>query len=188
MPLRVGQEVQEVSREINFMEKMEFFRKKEERKPPEPEGEVNPEKKEKIREWQGKRAEKLKEILFSRTADVAGNYVPGIDVVKMTIEDVLGKTLSKREISATERTLFILSSAAILGFYLTGDLRLRAGASAMFDALMVPQIFKDIISKIAPITPGFAAILEKAPAFLAQNIQQALNVFNSTFISLNLNA
>lgn len=170
------------------MEKMNFFRKKEKENQSGQEGEMNLERKEKIGEWQKKRAEKLKEILFSRTADVAGNYIPGLDVLKMTIEAVLGKTLSKRELSATERVLFVLSSAAILGFYLSGDLRLRAGASAMFDALMAPQIFKDIISKIAVVTPGFAAILEKAPAFLAQNIPQALNIFDSTFISLNLNA
>jgi hypothetical protein len=98
-----------------FMEKIRFFRKEEKDREKE-EGEVSLERREKIGEWQRKRAERLKEILFSRTADIAGNYIPGIDVVKMTIEGAVGRTLSKRELSPVERTLFILSSAAIFRF------------------------------------------------------------------------
>ena len=171
------------------MEKIKFFRK-EEKDREKGEGEVSLEsleRREKIGEWQRKRAERLKEILFSRTADIAGNYIPGIDVVKMTIEGAVGRTLSKRELSPVERILSILSSAAILGFYLTGDLRLRASASVMFDALMAPRIFEEIVSKIAVVAPGFAAILEKVPVFFAKNIQQAKSIFDSTLVSLNLN-
>jgi hypothetical protein len=157
------------------MEKFVSIKLKKEDKP---EDKEQREKTEVIERFQGERASLLKEIIFSKTADNAANYIPGIDVVKMTIEGVLGKTLSKKDLSHTERILYILSSAAIAGFYITGDFRFRVGASAAFDVVMLPKIYKDVADKVKEKSPKLGAILQSGEAFITRNTGKACEAFN----------
>lgn len=136
------------------------------------------EKTEVIEKFQEARADILTRIIFSKTADNAANYIPGVDVVKMTIEGVLGKTLSAKKLSHTERLLYILSSAAIAGFYLTGDMRLRLGASAAFDVVMLPKIYHDVTDKTKERFPRLGAIIEQGEAIILKKADKACEAFN----------
>jgi hypothetical protein len=155
------------------MEFLKFFKKTEKEIPVERGIEAEP-RKEVIARWQGKRAEKLREILISRTVDTVGNYIPGIDVVKMTTEAVIGRTSSKKELPPVERIAYVLCSALILGFYITGNPAIRLGASAVFDVIMLPRMFKAVVGKIGDIVPQVGSLLDASQGFIIQHKAEAL--------------
>lgn len=70
-------------------------------------------KKEIIENARRSRSQLLKEIFTSRTADMVGNLIPGVDVVKLNIEAVVGKTISGEELSAKQRFTYTVIAGGI---------------------------------------------------------------------------
>jgi hypothetical protein len=81
--------------------------------PAESEKENNPEI-EKIEEERGKF---FSRIIHSKVADSIGNWVPGVNVAKLSIESALGKRMSGKQLSGKERIIYGLESAALLIAY-----------------------------------------------------------------------
>ena len=152
-----------------------------------PEQGIEEEKKaEIINRWQGRRTEKLKQILFSKKADTLLNYVPGLDFTKMPIEAIVGKTLSGRELRSAERIAYVLAGALILGFYITRNPIVRLGASAVFDAIMLPRMFKMAMSKVGEITPQLGSVLGGSYHFIMQHRTEFVKALADTLEGLRI--
>ncbi len=59
----------------------------------------------------------LKKIITSRSLDRIGNWIPGVNAIKLGIESAVGKTSSQRKLSGTERIIRALESGALMLIY-----------------------------------------------------------------------
>ncbi|KKW20816.1 MAG: hypothetical protein UY61_C0022G0013 [Candidatus Adlerbacteria bacterium GW2011_GWC1_50_9] len=74
---------------------------------------LTPEHREVMERHKRGRLELLRDFITSRTVDVAMNFMPGIDVPKLAIEGMLGKTLSNEKLTLRKRFDYMLISGGI---------------------------------------------------------------------------
>jgi hypothetical protein len=165
--------------------------------------ELGPEK-EKI--FEGSRAERAKllsKVFSRRTADVAGNLIPGIDVAKFTSEAIYGKTVAGKELSGRERINYAVIAGSIAlayALHFSGKnneaITARAFASSVASIQMGPELLQAMALKAQERFPGVASLLQKSGEFLkdkgdlfekaATGIKELLK--NPELIAPNLNA
>lgn len=133
---------------------------------------------------QEKRRHLLKDIFTSRTADIAGNFIPGVDIPKMTIEAAIGKTVSGEKLSARQRfdymamaggiTLaYALEFAGMMGEAMTA----RSAIAVMSKMEFGPELLKEAGGRARSKFPKAANLLEKTGEFLAEKRDVAMKRF-----------
>src|SRR3989344_838965 len=122
----------------------------------------------------GQRAEFFKKVITSRTADIAGNLVPGLDIAKMTTEAAFGKTSSGEKLGARQRMSYAaiaggigLAYALELSGMSAGAVTARSAAAALAGMEFSPEILKGVAEKAKEKYPKAAHILERVSDFAA---------------------
>ncbi len=131
-------------------------------------------------------ASRIKEIARSRTADIAGNLIPGIDIPKLFAEAWRGKTSSGEELSRRQRFAYTAVAGGISMAYalelsgLTGGaLTARAAAGAIAKIELGPETLKEIAERSKKRFPKQAALLEKTANFLLDKREAFYSVFGA---------
>ncbi|OGZ96467.1 MAG: hypothetical protein A2847_00260 [Candidatus Sungbacteria bacterium RIFCSPHIGHO2_01_FULL_50_25] len=126
-----------------------------------------------------RRLELLRDFITSRTVDVTLNFVPGIDVPKLAIEGMLGKTLSDEKLTSRRRFDYMLISGGIalsyaLAVCVTPDTALaaRGAVGVIANVEFGPEMMKDIASKTKEKFPKASAFLEKTASYFAGKREQ----------------
>lgn len=122
--------------------------------------EKRPKKREIIEKAEAERFDFLEDILKSRLADVAGNLIPGIDLVKMTNEAIEGKTSSGIELRTRDRMAYLLMVAGIAVFYLSfwAD---RVGSMGVPDVCLGSRLGVAVIGAIEGLSLNQEMIAEQ---------------------------
>lgn len=125
-------------------------------------------------EFKGKRADILKNVLHSRTAETLLNLTPVVGQLKMGVEGIIGRTLTdNRTLSARERFDYIAITGALAiasGLALAGmgtEALAAKGAGALIGAIeLTPAEFKHLAEKGRGKFPKAANVLDKIADFI----------------------
>ncbi len=121
----------------------------------------------------------LKDMVTSRTIDIAANFVPGIDAPKLAIEGMLGKTLSNEKLTSRQRFDHMLIGGGIalsyaLAAFGTPEAALAARSASSFIAKIEfgPEMMQEIAQKTKDKFPKPAAFLEKTASYFMDKREQ----------------
>ncbi|KKU50726.1 MAG: hypothetical protein UX72_C0034G0005 [Parcubacteria group bacterium GW2011_GWA2_47_10] len=114
-------------------------------------------------------------IFKSRVADLAGNFIPGIDIPKMAFEASIGKTSSSERLSKRQRTAYaIISGGTALAYTLqllgmTAEaVTLRTAVAGLAQVEFGPEFLREAGEKARGKFPRVAPILEKTANYAAE--------------------
>lgn len=118
----------------------------------------------------------LKDVFTSRTADIVGNLIPGVDVAKLNIEAVVGRTTSGEELSLKQRfTYTAIAGGITLAYALefagmrTEAITMRGLTATMASIEFGPEFLRLVIEKTRDKYPKLTHILEKISDIIAKN-------------------
>ena len=117
----------------------------------------------------------LKDIFTSRTADLIGNFVPGVDVPKMIGEAIAGKTVSGEGLSNRKRFDHVAIAGGIALAYGLGFAGMPAEASIARTAASIlakiefgPEFLSEAAHLAADRFPNAAHLLDRTATFVGQ--------------------
>lgn len=151
--------------------------------PPEPAPEAAPtapsveqrtETRDQIVEQAGERRRNLlKDVFTSRTADLIGNFIPGVDVPKMLGEAIAGKTVSGEGLSSRKRFDHVAIAGGIALAYGLGLAGMPAEASVARTAASLlakiefgPEFLAEAAHMAADRFPNAAHLLDRTATFV----------------------
>jgi len=140
---------------------------------------LTPEHIEVMERYERGRLKLLRDFITSRTVDVALNFVPGIDVPKLAIEGMLGKTLSNEKLTLRKRFDYMLISGGIalsyvLAVFGTPDAALaaRGAAGIVANVEFGPEVMRDIAHRTKEKFPKASRFLEKTASYFVDKREQ----------------
>ena len=115
----------------------------------------------------------LKKIITSRSLDRVGNWIPGVNAVKLGIESAVGKTSSQRKLSGTERIVRGLESGALMLIYVAVAEEMYGSVS---DEMFQASVLSKFVANTAHIYLNKDAVRTVLTRFI-ENHQQVKDVF-----------
>ena len=127
----------------------------------------------------------LKEILQSKIADYGLNFVPGFDIVKLSIEAALAKTSSGSELSPRQRLNYVAIAGATLLSYsllasgMPNEAALSRGSATLISAVEFgPKLYAQGIAKAKRLKAIAAKKWLSILAGSAANAEQSSKFYN----------
>lgn len=118
------------------------------------------------------RAGLLGQIFNRRSADIAGNLIPGIDAIKIGAEAAVGKTFGGKELSGREQIDYAMIAgvlAVAYTLYLSGmhreSMKVRSAATMIASLELGPEIVRQAAEMAQEKFPRIASFLDKTGTF-----------------------
>lgn len=128
-----------------------------------------------------RRRQLLKDVFTSRSADLIGNFIPGIDIPKMVTEAIVGKTISGEKLSRRKKFDLIAISGGISVAYALEcvgmpieALTVRSVAAALSKIEFGPEFLEEIAEKTKAKYPKTSELLGKTEEFLSDKREQTV--------------
>ena len=129
------------------------------------------------------RVEYVKDILLSRTADFAANFIPGVGAAKMMIEAAIGKTSSSTKLTRRERIDYaIIAGGTAVAYILFAsgmpqEGGMTQGAVGVFGKIEFgPMVVKEAAGFAREKFPKIAPVLDAVWDFMGKKKETAKRI------------